>query len=281
MPTQEKIEKVAELKDVLERASMVISTQFRGLSVKEMIELRRRLTGEGHLEVRVVKNSLLKLAADQSENSSLMEVVEGPTALAVAYEDIIEAAKTVTEYKKGAPAAFVIRGAYMDGSVLTDKDLESLTKIPPKPVLLAQIAGSLQSPLSGLVALLDAPLQELVGLLNSLLSELPGLIEARIQQIEANPELGPKPEAAAEPEPAAEETPAEEPAAEASAGEAPAEEAAPEEAPAEEAPADEAPADEPAAEPTADEPAVEETPAGESPAQEAAAEEPVDEESRE
>jgi large subunit ribosomal protein L10 len=187
MPTQQKIDKVAELKELLERASIVISTQYRGLRVKEMGDLRRKLR-EGNLDVRVVKNTLLKLAADQSDNGSLMEVVEGPTAIAVAFDDIIEAAKAVTEYKKTAPAAFAIRGAYMEGSVLSDKDLEALTKIPPKPVLLAQIAGSLQSPLAGLVALLDAPLQELTSLLNALLTELPGLVNARIRQLETQPQ---------------------------------------------------------------------------------------------
>lgn len=276
MPTQKKIDQVAELKDVLERAAMVITTQYRGLNVKEQIALRRALN-EGNLEVRVVKNSLLKLAAEQSDRAELMEVVEGPTALAIVYDEIVEAAKAISEYKKGAPAAFAIQGAYMEGTVLSDKDVEALTTIPPKPVLIAQIAGSLQSPLVELVTLLESPLRELTSLLNSLLNELPGLIEARVRQLEENPELAPK---AAAPEPAAEDSaPAER--AEGAAGEAPAEEAS--EAAAEEAeeaaaeePA-EAPAEEPAeatAEDAAEEPVVEE--AAEVPA-EAPAEEPADE----
>jgi ribosomal protein L10 len=281
MPTQKKIDQVAELKDVLERAAMVITTGYRGLNVKEQITLRRALT-DGKIEVRVVKNSLLKLAAEGSDRAELMEVVDGPTALAIVYDEIVEAAKAITEYKKGAPAAFTIQGGYMDGTVLSENDVEALTKIPPKPVLIAQIAGSLQSPLAELVALLDSPLRELTSLLNSLLTELPGLIEARVRQLEENPELAPAAEAPAEEAPAeepaeasAEEAPAEEPA-EASAEEAPAEEPAeeaageaPAEAPAEEA-AEEAPAEEPAEE------AAEEAPA-EAPAEEAAEEAPPEE----
>lgn len=186
MPTQEKIDTVAELKDILERASLVVSTNYRGLSVKEITDLRRKLR-EANLEMRVIKNTLLKLAADQSDRAALMDVVEGPTALAVAYDDIIEAAKAISDYAKSAPSAFAVRGAFLEGSVLSSADLESLTKIPPKPVLLAQIAGQLQSPLAGLVALLDAPLQELTSLLNSLLTELPLLIQARAQQLESQP----------------------------------------------------------------------------------------------
>lgn len=266
MPTQKKIDQVAELKDVLERAAMVVTTGYRGLNVKEQITMRRAMT-EGKIELRVIKNSLLKLAADQSERPELMEVVDGPTALAIVYEEIVEAAKAITEYKKSAPAAFTIQGGYMDGSVLSEKDVEALTKIPPQPVLLAQIAGSLQSPLAELAALLESPLRELTSLLNSLLTELPGLIEARARQIEENPDLAPKAEAPAE-EPAAEEAPAE------ATEEAPAEteEAAEEEA-SEEAPAEEAPAE---AEASAEEAPAEE--ATEAPAEEqAAAEEPAEE----
>ncbi|MCH8815780.1 MAG: 50S ribosomal protein L10 [Chloroflexi bacterium] len=183
MPTQKKIDAVADIKDRLERAAMVISTNYRGLNVKDMQDLRRKLR-EGNLEIRVIKNSLLKLAADQSDRSSFMEIVEGPTALAIAYEDVVEGAKAVTDYAKSAPAGFAVRGAFLDGQILTEKDVAALATIPPKPVLIAQIAGGLQSPLIGLVRLLDAPIYELNSLLASLLRELPGLLDARITQLE-------------------------------------------------------------------------------------------------
>ncbi len=184
MPTQKKIDAVAEIKDRLERAAMVISTNYRGLNVKEMHDLRRKLR-EGNLEVSVIKNSLLKLAADQSERSEFMEIVEGPTALAIAYEDIVEGAKAIMDYAKSAPSGFAIRGAFMDGQILTEKDVAALSTIPPKPVLIAQIVGGLQAPLIGIVRLLDSPIYELNSLLRSLLSELPGLLEARIRQLES------------------------------------------------------------------------------------------------
>ncbi len=184
MPTQEKIDAVAELKDVLERSTMVVSTHYRGMTVKEMQELRRKLR-EGGIEVMVVKNTLLKLAAEQAGKASLMDIVEGPTALALTYDDIIEAAKAVGAYATAAPQAFAVQGGFLDGSTLTANDLRDLTKIPPKPVLLAQFMGQMQSPLANFIALLDGPLQELTLLLQSLLSELPGLIEARAKQMEA------------------------------------------------------------------------------------------------
>ena len=72
----------------------------------------------------------------------------------------------------------------MDGSVLSAQDIRDLVRIPPRPVLLAQFMGQMQSPLAGFVGLLEAPLRELSSLVQSLLSELPGLIEARARQIE-------------------------------------------------------------------------------------------------
>jgi len=185
MPTQEKIDAVAQLKDRIERSTMVVSTQYRGMTVKEIQELRRKMREAG-LEVKVVKNTLLRLASEQAGKLGIMDVVEGPTALTISYGDIIEAAKAVTGYAQTAPGAFQLRGGFMDGAVLTANDLRDLTKIPPKHVLLAQFMGQMQAPLAGFIALLDGPLQELTLLLQSLLSELPGLVEARAKQLEGS-----------------------------------------------------------------------------------------------
>ena len=184
MPTAEKVKAVADLKDRLERATMVVSAEYRGLTVKEMTALRKKLR-EGGFDVKVIKNTLLKLAAEQAGRADVTRIVEGPTALAIAFGDIIEAAKAMTDYAQTAPQAFKVRGGFMEGAVLTAADLKDLTKIPPRPVLLAQFLGQMQSPLQNFIALLDAPLQELTQLFQSLLSELPGLIEARARQMEA------------------------------------------------------------------------------------------------
>ncbi len=184
MPTQKKIDTVADLKDRIERATLVASAEYRGLRVKEMDEMRRRLR-EGGIEIKVVKNTLLRLAATESGRHDLMDIIEGPTALAMSYGDIIDAAKALSAYAQGAPQGFALRGGFMEGRVLSAQDLRDLVRIPPRPVLLAQFMGQLQSPLAGFVGLMDAPLRELSGLVHSLLSELPGLIEARASQLEA------------------------------------------------------------------------------------------------
>jgi large subunit ribosomal protein L10 len=184
MPTQKKMDSVAELKERIEKATLIAGTEYRGMRVKDMQGLRRALR-QGGLEVKVVKNTLLKLAADEAGQPDLMRIVEGPTALAFGYGDVIEASKALTGFLTGAPAGFAIRGGYMDGAVLTLGDLREMVKIPPRPVLVATLLGQLQSPLAGFVALMDAPLYELSGLMRSLLSEFPGLIEARARQLES------------------------------------------------------------------------------------------------
>ncbi len=184
MPTQKKIDTVAELKGRLERATLLVSAEYRGLRVRDMQEMRRRLRESG-IEVKVVKNSLLRLAAEESGQADLLSVVEGPTALVVSYGDVIDAAKAVSGYAQGAPQGFALRGGFMDGHVLSAQDIRDLVRIPPRPVLIAQFLGQMQSPLAGFAALMDAPLREFSGLARSLLSELPELIEARARQMEA------------------------------------------------------------------------------------------------
>ena len=183
MPTQQKIDLVEELKQILERASITVGADFRGLRVQEMDQMRRRLRTSS-VEVRVIKNSLLRLAADQAGIPDLMQIIEGPTALVLSYDDPTEAAKAVIEYARSAPPTFTIRGAFMDGQVVSADDLKALVLLPPRPVMLAQLAGQLQSPLATFAGLLESPLQELSSLLQSALSELPGLIEARAKQLE-------------------------------------------------------------------------------------------------
>jgi len=185
LPTQQKIEEVAALKDRLERSTIVVGTSYRGLTVKELQNLRRKLR-EGGIEVRVIKNTLLKLAAEAAGKAEVSQIADGPTAIAIAYDDIIAAAKAISDYAGQAPAAFKIGNGYLDGTIINADGIKELTKIPPRPVLIAQFMGAMQAPLANFVALMDAPLQEFTLLLQALLQELPGLIEARARQLESS-----------------------------------------------------------------------------------------------
>ena len=118
MPTQRKVDTVADLKERLQKATIVVSAEYRGLRVRDMQDMRRKLR-EGGLEVRVVKNTLLKLAAEAAGDPDIVRIVEGPTALAIGYGDVIEASKA-SSYAQTA-RQLCDRGGYLEGSVLGER----------------------------------------------------------------------------------------------------------------------------------------------------------------
>src|SRR3972149_6156618 len=149
MPTQKKIDQVEDLKQRIGRATIAVSADYRGLRVQEMDQMRKRLRA-ARPEGKGVKNSLLRLAADQTGTPELMQIVEGPTALVIAYDDPMEAAKAITEYAQSAPPTFSLRGAFLDGHVVSAADLRELVRLPPRAGMLAQPAGAIQAPLATL-----------------------------------------------------------------------------------------------------------------------------------
>jgi large subunit ribosomal protein L10 len=194
---------VAELADRLRSAQSLIVTDYRGLSVKEIDDLRTKLLEHG-VRYTVVKNTLTRRAAEQAEAKELLELLDGPTAIAFLDEnaDPAAAAKVLNEIA-GTGKVLVIRGGLLEGSTITEADVKQLASLPPTDVLRAQLAGALAAPLATIVGLFTAPLRDLVG-----------VIDARIKQLEeqgegapaAEPdaEAAPEPEAAAEPEAEAE-----------------------------------------------------------------------------
>jgi large subunit ribosomal protein L10 len=205
---------VAELAERLRAAQSLIVTDYRGLSVKEIDDLRTKLLDHG-VRYTVVKNTLTRLAAEQADAKEVLELLDGPTAIAFLDEnaDPAAAAKVVNE-TAGTGRILVIRGGLLDGKTISEADVKSLASLPPTDVLRAQLAGALAAPLATIVGLFTAPLRDLVG-----------VIDARIRQLEeqgetapaAEPEAeveaeAPAPEASAEPEPTqeAEGTPQEE-----------------------------------------------------------------------
>jgi large subunit ribosomal protein L10 len=194
---------VAELADRLRSAQSLIVTDYRGLSVKEIDDLRTKLLEHG-VRYTVVKNTLTRIAAEQAEAKELLELLDGPTALAFLDEDADPAAAAkVLNDVAGSSRILVVRGGLLDGKTITEADVKSLASLPPTDVLRAQLVGALAAPLATIVGLFTAPLRDLVG-----------VIDARIKQLEEQGEATPEPEAAAEPEAEAAAEPEAEAAAE-------------------------------------------------------------------
>ena len=174
LPTQAKIDRVAELKDKVDRCSIAVSTEYSGLSVNDMTELRRRMRAAG-VEFTVVKNHLMKLAFDGAQRPDAKDMVQGPTAVAFGYDEVADVARALSEYIRTTRSVLTIRGAMLkDGPVLLASEVNRLATLPSKAALVASLMGQLQ-----------APMQRLLGVLNGPLRNLDGLLQARIQQLES------------------------------------------------------------------------------------------------
>ena len=164
--------------------------------MNQMIELRRAMKAGG-VDFTIVKNTLLSLAADEAQKPQLKEIVQGPMAIALGYDDPIEAAKTVSDFARNGGTTLAVIGAVMgDGAAMSSDEFTRLASLPPKPAILAMLLGQLQSPITRLVTVMNGPMQS-----------LGNVLAARVRQMEEesptpNPEAG-QPENSPGPEPAA------------------------------------------------------------------------------
>lgn len=243
MPTAEKARTIEQAKEWYSKSVGVVFADYRGLKVKEMQQLRRDLRAKGG-EIHVLKNTLFRVAAGDDLANMPEELHNGTTAVAFVYENEAECAKALLDFAKSSKI-LKVKGGYF-GKAFTAKEVEALSELPPRDVLIAQVIGAIASPLSGLVSTIEAlyadPIR-VIGAVADKVAEGSPAPEAKVEEAPAA-EAAPAVEAAEEAPAAAEETPA----AEAPAEEPVAEEAAAEEAPATEAPADETNSEEPPAE---------------------------------
>lgn len=149
-----------EITEELKQAELVIVSDYRGLNVKSINDLRGRLKNEDCL-YKVTKNTMNRLACREAGYDPLEELFEGPTAIAYSSADPVAAAKVFTEFSK-ENEALVIKGGMLSGQVLDLEGIKALGEIPPREVLLAKIVGGFQSPISGLVGALHGNLRNLV-----------------------------------------------------------------------------------------------------------------------
>lgn len=145
MPRPEKVQAVQDIREKLESAQAVFLTEYRGLSVKAVSELRRALRDSG-AEYKVVKMTLARLAAGDAGITGLDDHLIGPTALAFANHDPVATAKALKEFSKTGDA-LVLKAGYLSGQILTPEEVSRLAEIEPREVLLAKFAGAAKAPL--------------------------------------------------------------------------------------------------------------------------------------
>ena len=167
-PRADKVRTVSELTDVFASSRGAVLTEYRGLSVSQISELRRRLRPDGG-EYHVVKNTLFKRALGDKLNPELEQLLAGPTAIAFAREDIVSTTKSLLDYfRELRRTDIIVKGGYVDGTVYSPDQMTALSKIPPRPIVLSQAVGTLQAPLSNFVGTMHGVLSEFARTLQAL-----------------------------------------------------------------------------------------------------------------
>jgi large subunit ribosomal protein L10 len=209
VPSASNVAEVEAIKGRLRDAAAALLTEYRGLTVKDLGELRASLRGS-QTEYKVLKNTLTAIAAREVGYAELESVLQGPTAVAFVHGDPVQAAKDLADFARSHPA-LLLKGGVMDGRVLDADGVRTLATMESREVLLARMAGMLQGSLQQTVNLLAAPLRQ-VATMTAALRDQRQAAEPAAPAEAAKPEpeaAEPEPEAAvpaeaAEPEPEAE-----------------------------------------------------------------------------
>jgi large subunit ribosomal protein L10 len=173
---EEKEQIVSDLHQKIEQSKAIVLTNYRGLNVQQVNQLRQRLREE-KISYHVVKNTLMKLATKGTDLEKVNDYFEGPTAVAMAYGDPISLAKVLSEFTKAQPI-LEIKVGVVEGRVLPPEGVRTFASMPSREVLFGQILGGIQMPGS-----------QLAGVLLNVFQQLLGVIEARADQLSGEPKV--------------------------------------------------------------------------------------------
>jgi len=173
MPRPEKVEQVELLTEKLKNSHVAVLTDYRGLTVGQLQDLRGRLRAN-EVEYRVVKNTLARRAAAEAGHPDFQELLKGPVGIAFGGEDVGAPARLLAEFVRQTRLRLDIVGGLVEGRVMAPDQVRQTADLPSRQVLLAQLLGTLQSPIAQLVGTIQAPVQQLVGLLEAYRDKLEG-----------------------------------------------------------------------------------------------------------
>jgi len=205
MAQADKATAVADIAEQFKSSTATVITEYRGLTVANLAELRRSLSGSATYSV--AKNTLIKRAASEAGVEGLDELFVGPTAIAFVSGEAVDAAKAIKKFAKDHNA-LVIKGGYMDGRALTVSEVERIADLESREVLLAKLAGAMKANLSKAAGLFNAPASQVARLVAALQEKRAAEAPAEAAAPEAAAPAAEAPAAEAEPT----ETPAESPA---------------------------------------------------------------------
>ncbi len=171
MPTAQKTERVAELRDQIQGSTALLVADYRGLTVSEISQLRRSLR-EAKTSLAVVKNTLMRLAVVDAGVGELEELLTGPSAVAFVNGDPVAAAKRISAAARQFPA-LVVKGGWMDGRMLSAEQANALAELESREVMLSKIAGMLKAEMARAASMFQAAQSRFLGLLEAYREKLP------------------------------------------------------------------------------------------------------------
>ena len=168
---EQKVEQVELLIEKLKKAKVAVLTDYRGLKVSQIQELRGKLRG-GDVEYRVVKNTLARRAAEAAGYPALQDAIKGPVAIAFGHDDLGVPSRLISEFVRATRLKVEVVGGLVEGRVFSSDQIKQLADLPSRETLIAQLMGTLQSPVAQLVGIMQTPLQQLMGVLNAYKTKL-------------------------------------------------------------------------------------------------------------
>ncbi len=177
---ERKRELLAQYVEMLQGASGLIVSEYRGLTMAQLNDLRARLR-ESNARLTVTKNTLFKLALQEVGMAVPETLFKGPVAVTIAYTDLAAAIKTVLEYA-GTNEILVVKGGVIGSSVVAADQLDAISKLPPLDVLRAQLLGTITMPMSQFVGLLEEPGRQVVAVIQAATGGLINVLAAYSQK---------------------------------------------------------------------------------------------------
>jgi large subunit ribosomal protein L10 len=171
MPTEKKEKIVKSLEEVFSKATVGVVTDYRGIKTPEVNELRRKLR-ENNAEYKVVKNSLAQIAAKNTGHSYLDSTFKGPVGVAFGYGDAAKTVKVMADHLRTSKSTMTMQWGFLDKRILNAKELDILSKLPSREVLLSKVLGGLQGPMYGLVSVMSASARQLAQVLQGRVKQM-------------------------------------------------------------------------------------------------------------
>lgn len=180
---QRKEELVAQYVDMLERSRGIVVTEYRGMTVQQLNDIRGKLR-ETNASYTITKNTLLKIALEKTGMTVPYDLLNGPVALVVAYEDLPKTVKAVLDYADDNEI-IVLKGGMMGDSAFAEAELEAISKLPSLDELRAQLLGMTTMPLTQFLGLLEEPGRQVVGVLKAATEGVVNVLAAYSQKEDA------------------------------------------------------------------------------------------------